>query len=501
LALADRNGVATRGQIVAQTTPPELELDDIQGDVLAGMQKNAELFLFFTITEPVRFKVLVKQYIAGELTSGWRVLDRERLVTDRQQHGDRAAEAWLGLNLGFTNDGMTRLLGPRRPAMDPAFERGAAHPDTVALLNDPPVATWVKDFRSDRIDGVLLITGPNPSFVTYHGNSLRQRLEPAIKVVYAEMGTVRPGRNRGREHFGFLDGVSQPGIRGLTRATRPSIAPDQGLPGQDLVWPGEFVLGYPGHHPKEPDYPGPIAPLPAPWAKNGSYMVIRRLVQRVPEFHRFVAAQAARLGIYPDLLAARMVGRWRSGAPLELAPLEDNAWLGANANRNNDFDYADDPFQRACPYAAHIRKVNPRDDPPTGKAESLAHRIIRSGIPFGPEVAPGETKTAQCRGLMFVCYQASIGRQFEFIQSRYSDNPDFVGGKRRPDDRSPVVPGFDPIIGQAAGGGARVMDEPVPNYPAGNRRTVLDMPEQFVIVTASGYFFMPSIPALRTLLA
>jgi Dyp-type peroxidase family len=229
-------------------------------------------------------------------------------------------------------------------------------------------------------------------------------------------------------------------------------------------------------------------------------MVFRRLEQRVPEFRRFVAAQAARLGIYPELLAARMVGRWPSGAPLELAPLEDNPALGANERRNNKFDYGGDPFQRACPYAAHIRKANPRDDPPGGRAETLTHRIIRAGIAFGPEVAAGETHTVNSRGLMFVCYQASIERQFEFIQRGYADNPDFVGGKRRPDDDSPVVPGFDPIIGQAPGGGARAIDEPVPNYPTGNRRSTLDMPEQFVIMTASGYFFMPSLGALRTIL-
>src|SRR5436305_14319817 len=97
-------------------------------------------------------------------------------------------------------------------------------------------------------------------------------------------------------------------------------------------------------------------PLPAPWARNGSYMVFRRLKQYVPEFHRFVAAQAARLGISRELLASRMVGRWPSGAPMVLAPREDAAWLGADDKRNNDFGYAADPLQLACPYAAHIRK-------------------------------------------------------------------------------------------------------------------------------------------------
>jgi hypothetical protein len=101
---------------------------------------------------------------------------------------------------------------------------------------------------------------------------------------------------------------------------------------------------------------------------------------------------------------------------------------------------------------------------------------------------------------MFVCYQTSIERQFEYIQRSHANNPGFVSGKVRPGSGAPVTPGFDPIIGQAAGEGAREMDEPYPNYPAGSRRTTLEMPRQFVVLTAAGYFFMPSISALRTVL-
>jgi Dyp-type peroxidase family len=235
----------------------------------------------------------------------------------------------------------------------------------------------------------------------------------------------------------------------------------------------------------------------APWVRNGSYMVFRRLEQKVPEFRKFVAERAVRLGMDRELLAARIVGRWKSGAPAERAPLLDNPGLGADPQRNNDFGFADDPYQRKCPYAAHIRKAYPRDD--IALAEAQRHRIIRRGIPFGPEVAPGETTTKHSRGLMFVCYQTSIERQFEFIQRNYSNNPGFVSGKSRPGG-GPVSPGFDPIIGQAPGNGAREMDEPYPNYPAGDRRTTLVIPDQFVVPTAAAYFFMPSITALRTVL-
>ena len=475
-----------------------LELGDIQGDVLIGMQKNAELFALFKIADPPRFKARATDYLVDRVTTARTGDERERRVYERRRWRGPKTESWTGLNVGFTKDGLTRLLGPNRPRLDISFELGADHPETIAALNDPPPSKWLRDFVSDRIDGVFLIAGPDSSFVTYHDNALRERFGTTIKIVYSEMGKVRPGPQRGHEHFGFLDGVSQPGIRGLTRSSNPIYRPDQGLPGQDLIWPGEFVFGYPGQHAEHPTKEGPPPPMAAPWLRNGSYMVFRRLEQKVPEFRRFVAEWAARFGMDRELLAARMVGRWKSGAPLESAPLRDNPALGADDRRNNDFEFGDDPFQRKCPYAAHIRKVYPRNDT-ASEAEVQRHRIIRAGIPFGPEVAPGETVTAHSRGLMFVCYQTSIERQFEFIQRNYSNNTNFVPGKSRSAGGA-VTPGFDPIIGQAPGNGAREMDEPYPNYPVGNRRTTLYMPDQFVNLTAAAYFFVPSITALRTVL-
>lgn len=474
-----------------------LDLADIQGDVVVGLQKDVEIFTFFRIDDPHSFGRFVSLDGVREITTAALARHRELTIGHRQTMR-RPRERFYGLNVCFTKHGLDRLIGSRRPQLDSAFERGADHPDTIAALCDPPKSRWLPKFASDRIDGVMLVTGPDPASTTSRSNELLRRLGGAVKVVYAEMGNVRPGRERGHEHFGFLDNISQPGIRGLTPPSDPRRRPNQGLPGQDLIWPGEFVFGYPGQDPHDPVKPGPPPPMAAPWMKNGSFMVFRRLAQKVPEFRRFVAERAARLGMDRELLAARMVGRWKSGAPLERTPLRDDPRLGGDDDRNNDFEFGDDPFQRKCPYAAHIRKAYPRDD--TGnEAEILRHRIIRRGIPFGPEVEPGETTTRHSRGLMFVCYQTSIERQFEFIQRRYANNPAFVEGKLRPSG-GPVTPGWDPIIGQALSGGARTMDEPYPNYPAGNRRTALDMPHEFVVLTAAAYFFMPSITALRNVL-
>ena len=475
-----------------------LDLDVIQGDVLEALQKDVQNFIFFKITNAAPFKWLVKQYIVDRITSAERVHQRWLDIGRLQRLGQRRHQLFQGLSLGLTKDGLVQLIGTERPKLNLAFERGADHPDTITSLNDPPTSGWLKEFISDRIDGVFLITGSDRSSVVFQSQELRRLLGSSVKVVYSEMGNVRPGAERGHEHFGFLDGVSQPGIRGLTRPSKPIYRPDQGLPGQDLLWPGEFVFGYPGQHPDHPTKEGPPPAMAAPWLRNGSYMVFRRLEQKVPEFRAFVAQQAARLGMDRELLAARMVGRWRSGAPLELAPQRDDPRLGGDDLCNNNFEFGDDPSQRKCPYAAHIRKAYPRDDT-ASEAEVQRHRILRAGIPFGPEVAPGETTTRHSRGLMFVCYQTSIERQFEFIQSQYANNVEFVEGKRRPSG-GVVTPGFDPIIGQAPGNGPRVMDEPLANYPAGNRRTTLVIPKQFVVLTAAAYFFVPSISALRTVL-
>jgi Dyp-type peroxidase family len=479
-------------------TQPILDLAEIQGDVLVPLHKDAENFVFFKIIDKVSFKTLLKRHVISRITSARQVCQRESAIQHGKEQGQRTPSEFVGLNLGFTKDGLSQLLVARGLKFDTAFERGAANQHTIRFLNDRPCSTWVKDFISDRIDGVFLITGRHQSTVSFHTNGLLRFLASSIKVVYSEMGNTRPGAERGHEHFGFLDGISQPGVRGLTRPSQPIYRPDHGLPGQDLIWPGEFVFGYPGQHREDPNREGQAPRMGAPWMRNGSYMVFRRLEQKVPEFRKFVRERAAALGMDPELLAARMVGRWRSGAPLERAPLYDRPVLGGDEKLNNDFEFGDDSDQRKCPYAAHIRKVYPRDD--TGnEAEVQRRRIIRAGIPFGREVAPGETTTRYSRGLMSVCYQTSIERQFEYIQ-RQANDPGFVSGKRRPGGGE-VTPGFDPIIGQAEGGAAREMNEPYPNYPAGNRRTTLAMPHQFVELTAAAYFFMPSITALRTWLA
>jgi Dyp-type peroxidase family len=270
-----------------------------------------------------------------------------------------------------------------------------------------------------------------------------------------------------------------------------------------MMDPGLFVFGYPSSAPPPP---------PAPLAKNGSLMVFRRLKQLVPEFTQFIVDQGASLGVDPVLLSARLLGRWKSGAPLALTPSQDDTTVAADPQQNNNFDFSDDQGERRCPFGAHIRKINPRTDlaialgqpasAPSAllQSEVSPRRIIRQGIPYGPEVTAEEasaSKSTEDRGLMFVCYQTSIVNQFEFVQISWADKSGFILKAKHPDG-SAVTTGLDPVIGQNTPGTARVgMDETAPNYPTGSVRSTLNQPNAFVVPTGGAYFFVPSISALQ----
>lgn len=492
-----------------QIDDPVLRLANIQGDVLVGLQKDAECFVFFSIRDAASFQKSMRDIAkSGLITSAAEAVMQENRLAAARFEGSKRRFPILGLNVGFTIWGLQKLIGKTdlgispATALDPSFLAGAAARG-IALGDD--TWRWLLPFSSGTPHGVMLVTGPDELRADQHADEVIELFDESIDIVHREMGVTRP--QRGHEHFGFRDGISQPAVRGLIARQNP-LDREQGLPGQDLVWPGEFVFDYPRQAVPRPDgstrkgEKGERATAPAQWMIDGSFMVWRRLEQDVLAFRDAVRNSASALGMDPDMLAARMVGRWPSGAPLITAPLQDDPRSGGDPFHNNDFKFGNDPHQRRCPYAAHIRKTHPRDDLGRGsEAFVQSKRLRRAGIPFGPEVGDNERVGAEAsRGLMFVCYQTSIVRQFEFIHENWVNAPDFPCGKRRPGgDGSTVHPGRDPLIGQAAGApnAARVMDEPVPNYPTGALRAGIHLPRPFVRSTGAGYFFMPSLRAMR----
>ena len=281
-----------------------------------------------------------------------------------------------------------------------------------------------------------------------------------------------------REHFGYADGIGQPSI---TDSGAP-VYPGEGTL-VDGTWvplaAGEFVLGYPG----ETGFAIPT-PQPAVLGRNGSFLVYRLLEQHVAEFRAFLKEQAVRVYQDPskeELVAAKLVGRWRSGCPLALRPEKDDEELAVNWMENNAFGYVDDAAGAACPLGAHIRRMNPRDGR-IGDTLVKTHRIVRRGLPYGPPLPEGAPDDGQKRGVAFMAINASIRYQFEFLQSEWINNGEFAGLSKAD---------VDPFSGEPrAGSRFQIV------LPSGRAKNIFDLPA-FVTLKGGGYYFIPSLSALR----
>ena len=507
--------------MIDRNSEEQLDLDQIQGDILVGLQKEAELFVGFRIANAARFK----RFLAGlHLTTAREALLAEDQIAAFKRDGGTGRLDIRGINIGFTRDGLEKLGVPKLGQIkDPSFKAGLAKRSLD--LGDPPTggasaASWRVGTGADGLDGMLIITGKDGTTVETMLQAVsRAAGDGAWDPFFAECGSTRPGDQHGHEHFGYLDGISQPAVRGRIDQSFPSKTflnpgrnpadPNQGLPGADLHWPGEFVFGYQEQDKTNVEHAVGPKNGGLPWMKNGSYMVFRRLEQLVPEFHSTAMRKAHELGQASAVFEARMVGRFPSGSPISLRPDADDAALGANELKNNDFDFGDKDIKgERCPYAAHIRKAYPRNDltPAAGgktdkaahdasEADTQTHRIIRRGIPFGIEVQSNEysaSKTRHSRGLMFVSYQTSIEDQFEFIIRNWVNNANFA------------VPGAgqDPLLGQAQGADrTHTFTGAALGTPSGTSSPAVTLEQDFIRPTGGGYFFMPSIDTVKTILA
>jgi Dyp-type peroxidase family len=305
-------------------------------------------------------------------------------------------------------------------------------------------------------------------------------------------GTTLPGR---KEHFGFRDGIAQPTLRGSGRAELPA----------NSIAAGEILLGHRDGYGNVSQ--SPISAAGYAVGYNGSYLVFRQLAQDVVGFWRYSAQHGD-----PLTIASKMVGRWPSGAPLVRHPEHDPE--AARFEDQNDFFYLsndqdNDRYGARCPFGAHVRRVNPRDwQLGQTREESLElsnlHRIVRRGRPFGPPLsdsmtpgsflaAPADSPRARDeRGLQFLCFNANIERQFEFIQQQWANNPSFAG----------LNAGADPALGVSRQAGELGLDSfnftVQTDVKLGVTPRCTGM-QSFVRVVGSSYFFMPSLPAVRLL--
>jgi Dyp-type peroxidase family len=445
-----------------------IEVAEIQGNIVAGFNKDHEALLFVRFGDSGGAQGWLGR-LADRVATSAEVIAFNRLFKAVQARRrdpddtDTVQATWI--NVAVSAAGLA-ALGEPADGMDPSFLAGMA-----AQADDVHAVLIIASDRRDDLHRAI-------------AHELRELAGHGIAVVFVQEGHTRSD-DPGHEHFGYKDGISQPGLRGVHQ---PNAAnPDQGDLGSDLLALGEFVLGYPKQEQTEEEENG----LPcAEWIRNGSYYVFRRLRQDVPSFQEGITTAAAEIGVTPDLMGAIVVGRYKSGAPLELTGRAD-ADPGLNGqsllgDAINDFEYAGhDADGHVVPHASHIRKTYPRDSatPGGGEADTQRHRLLRRGIPYGKSyhrgAAPGGPNGRDAvfpldRGLLFQCYGRSIVDQFELVTRFWVNNPDFT----EPGD------GVDGVLSTGA-----------MSVPVGHAVTL----QRFVTATGGEYFFSPSVKGLRHL--
>ncbi|MGZ6705994.1 MAG: Dyp-type peroxidase [Solirubrobacteraceae bacterium] len=436
-----------------------IDTNELQGGMLRGYNHPVARYLFARVRAPAAARALLAR-LADEVTP------------ERDWAGPKPA---VTCNVALSHRALCALELPQALLDGFPAEVRAGMAARAELLGDDP-AGFDDELRD--LEVVLMLQGESADELRQAAERHRGALDAGGLEVTAEQCAGVLARRR--EHFGFTDGFSQPAIAGFARED----VPGQGVPYRRwrlgrLRWrplaAGEFVLG----HPDEDGDPPPAPP--APFDRDTSYLVLRKLRQDVATFRAQVAAEAARLGLGEEEFAARLVGRWPDGSPLALRPDRPDKRLGRDPAAANHFAYGDDPDGERCPRGAHVRRTNPRDALGWEGRLTARHRILRRGMPYGKALAPGALDDRADRGLMFVSVQASIARQFEIVQQQWCNDGNAFGLGHEP----------DPIAG-SAGCPARPI--------VGTGPPVIAGPLQGCVRCLGGeYLVAPSRRALRAL--
>ena len=432
-----------------------LELDDIQSGVLRP--------------RPAPYAAAYVLFRIDEVKAGRELMRRIRPVVASAAHPESpAGDTWVSVALSFQG---LKALGVPQASLDsfsPEFQQGmAARAGILGDTDESSPEHWEKPLGSADVHVVLTALAPDTERLEAALTRARQEYQKisGITAIWSQNCHALPNE---REAFGFRDGISHPAIEG------------SGIPGTNPrerpLRPGEFVFGYP-----DEIGDGPAIPNPDILGRNGSYVVFRKLHQRVAAFRQYLKANSSgREG--EELLAAKMMGRWRSGTPLALCPLHDDPELGADPRRNNAFLFKeDDAIGYHTPCGSHIRRMNPRDADVAGVVR--IHRMIRRGTSYGPLLPDGVLEDdGRERGLMFAFVGANLGRQFEFVQSEWMNDGAFFGAGSAK----------DPVAGANSGADAYSF----PRRPLAMRLKGLS---RFVVTRGGEYCFLPGLRGLRWL--
>jgi Dyp-type peroxidase family len=471
------------------TREPPLDVSNIQGIILKGYGHMPEArYLLLRVRQPQQE---LRAWLAGlPLTSaaaGSRTMNPpEPLLNVAFTHAGLLA---IGLDAALC----ARFSTPFVQGSDDEY-RARVNGD----VGDSAPGQWAWGSNRSPVHVLLLVYAKTRASVTaYAERYVAEAARVGLELVQSLEGTTLADR---KEHFGFRDGIAQPVVEGSGRAEVEG----------NTIAAGEILLGHKDGYGNVS--PSPLSSCGFAFGHDGSYLVFRQLAQDVPAFWRYCAEQQGSERAIQ--VASKLVGRWPSGAPLVRHPDKDPN--DARFIDEDDFSYLasdgdNDRYGARCPFGAHVRRTNPRDwqlgeSPEESRRLSNLHRIVRRGRPYGrpllESMSPvglieaakstnGSAREAE-RGLQFLCFNASIERQFEFIQQQWCNNPKFAGlnsdadpllGLRRPAPELGTDPASFAVQSDVKRGLAA-------------RCTALP---QFVRVVGSAYFFMPSLAAVKLL--
>ncbi len=520
-----------------------IDLHDIQGNVIKGYGRYgfpvARYVLFQLHTEEAGRSFLDKLLPLVTTSAPWTRYGKVAAGTKRPE---------VTTNVALTYSGLKRVGVPEKSlqTFPDEFSMGM-RARTSILGDDGPSApehwdsVWQSDGRSQVVDLLVTINANTPenreqryqeimAMAAACGDGVEQltghRGPDGVELPYQDAGALATpdGQITDREHFGYADGISDPYFK--ESGSHPDYVSGGGKPvrgqsgntraGWEPLATGEFVLG---HVDEADEYPA--APIPHELSANGTYLVYRKLHQNVASFDRFVSEQGGAYGDEEEF-AAKLVGRWRNGAPLSRFPTKATAdayeaeLQGANADRKDKskteaerdaakkryyelkqhrmaFDYEDDLSGARCPIGSHTRRTNPRGalefgvDGAFNTPGALVNRrrLVRRGLPYGNSF--DRSADDGDHGIIFMAIGASISRQFEFVQQQWVNyGNDFKLASER-----------DPILGNQPESGGTMIFEADPNGDT-PPHFCTNIP-RFVETRGGDYFFVPSLTALAAI--
>ena len=480
------------------TSKSALDLTDIQGFILRGYRMPMVRHFLLTVGVPAKARELMGRFVSGNESDAPQITTAEDWHVGFEPGPDddpadppRCKPDYC-LNMGITWPGMIALeIKDRVPAISfksfGAFTAGAAaRAELVSDTGASAPQNWIGEFGKGHDHVLVTLHAISPQAMKSYSDRLSVLFAEgnAFQEIWRADGTALTEMKEGKPvftskvHFGYTDGISMTTIRG-----GPERYPSDH---QQPCEPWLFVL--------QDDAENYFVPEPRELGLNGSFAVFKKIVTDVVGFENLL--QSNKDKIAPELLAAKICGRWRNGVPLALSPETDSPPGGFPQDQLNNYEYVNpdgsgDPRGLRCPVGAHMRRINPRGQPIEGQGQpggsNNTHRLIRRGMPYGPTYDPSQPYDGIERGLLGYFINSSIENQYEFVMGHWVNDSEFAGAVRlNPKSKDPMIGMQDPA-------------ESIFVIPQTNGAPPIKITgfSSFITTKAAAYCFLPSITAVK----